>query len=224
MDASLSFNWFVRREVRRLPRGRLLGLLIVAWFGGCVLSQPEHRLMSRGWTHVARSAPGSVDVGPGGGASAGDVDSAAGGVVGSELKFEITRQMEFWRGRPVFESYAVKPAEAVERLNPDVRADLLREIAELPEMAPYRGPLLDGESRWSRRYRLREALLAAERLGLAIGVTLPIVAFVVLARADRLWRRHERGACLSCGYDLRGVVVDRCPECGVGVHSHVLNG
>ena len=31
--------------------------------------------------------------------------------------------------------------------------------------------------------------------------------------ALRKWRRH-RGRCAACGYDLRGMEHERCPECG----------
>ncbi len=33
----------------------------------------------------------------------------------------------------------------------------------------------------------------------------------------RRWLRRHRGLCLACGYDLRGAVHERCPECGVVV-------
>lgn len=32
----------------------------------------------------------------------------------------------------------------------------------------------------------------------------------------RRWRRAKRGRCCACGYDLRGVLVSGCPECGWG--------
>ncbi|HEY7115307.1 MAG TPA: hypothetical protein VH475_01905 [Tepidisphaeraceae bacterium] len=33
-------------------------------------------------------------------------------------------------------------------------------------------------------------------------------------RRLRAARRHEGGLCEQCGYDLRGLASDRCPECG----------
>jgi hypothetical protein len=55
----------------------------------------------------------------------------------------------------------------------------------------------------------------------------PIVLLVVLfaampallvvraiAKRHRCARRRRRGLCLSCGYDLRGNISGRCPECG----------
>lgn len=34
----------------------------------------------------------------------------------------------------------------------------------------------------------------------------------------RTRRRRKRGLCDRCGYDLAGVTIDVCPECGVGTH------
>lgn len=33
----------------------------------------------------------------------------------------------------------------------------------------------------------------------------------------RRWRRIRLGLCTKCGYDLRGVKHEKCPECGVGI-------
>ena len=35
--------------------------------------------------------------------------------------------------------------------------------------------------------------------------------------AARRMIRRKRGLCIKCGYDLRGVEHEKCPECGVGV-------
>jgi hypothetical protein len=35
-----------------------------------------------------------------------------------------------------------------------------------------------------------------------------------IARQRRRRSRHSAGKCLACGYDLRGIVSDKCPECG----------
>jgi hypothetical protein len=42
---------------------------------------------------------------------------------------------------------------------------------------------------------------------------LPLLAGWVV-RIERLRRRRRNGWCLACGYDLRGTVGGRCPECG----------
>ena len=47
---------------------------------------------------------------------------------------------------------------------------------------------------------------------LAVAVTAVLPAWVTPGRIRR-WRRRARGACLSCGYDLRATP-ERCPECG----------
>ncbi len=47
---------------------------------------------------------------------------------------------------------------------------------------------------------------AAVWLGLMIVVSLPV--------ATRRGVRRRRGACISCGYSMRGAISDRCPECG----------
>ena len=48
-----------------------------------------------------------------------------------------------------------------------------------------------------------------------IGIALAIVLYL-LARSGgwKRWRRRRRGACLQCGYDLRGELDAGCPECG----------
>ncbi|MGD2108888.1 MAG: hypothetical protein PVI86_05800 [Phycisphaerae bacterium] len=40
----------------------------------------------------------------------------------------------------------------------------------------------------------------------------PTTAF--LCGPFRHWRRRRKGLCVKCGYDLRGNVTGRCPECG----------
>lgn len=55
---------------------------------------------------------------------------------------------------------------------------------------------------------------------LLYGTTVAVVLFPVLGlrRAARL-AKSLQGCCHSCGYDLRGNVSGRCPECGTGVES-----
>ena len=43
---------------------------------------------------------------------------------------------------------------------------------------------------------------------------LPSSWFVAALRRSRRNRRRRRGLCPTCGYDLRGLTHDRCPECG----------
>jgi hypothetical protein len=53
---------------------------------------------------------------------------------------------------------------------------------------------------------------------LAIGLTAVLWAFGPGVAILFLVRRHQRlasdGCCLQCGYNLRGLLSDRCPECG----------
>lgn len=52
-----------------------------------------------------------------------------------------------------------------------------------------------------------------------LGVPLLLPATIVLIRRGRRSRRrHRRGLCQACGYDLRASP-DRCPECGLTPHS-----
>lgn len=43
----------------------------------------------------------------------------------------------------------------------------------------------------------------------------PVLALLAGPTLTRRWRWKRRGACLGCGYDLRGVQGGVCPECGV---------
>ena len=42
--------------------------------------------------------------------------------------------------------------------------------------------------------------------------TYPTIAFI--RGPVRRWRRHRKGLCLKCGYDLTGNESGVCPECG----------
>ncbi len=42
----------------------------------------------------------------------------------------------------------------------------------------------------------------------------PVLAIVILRRHRQQIRKIEQGICVVCGYDLRGQVEPRCPECG----------
>jgi hypothetical protein len=66
-----------------------------------------------------------------------------------------------------------------------------------------RRPGRRGEPRWSLVFPI----------WLMVAVTAVLPAWVMPGRIRRR-RRRARGACLSCGYDLRATP-ERCPECGV---------
>jgi len=55
-------------------------------------------------------------------------------------------------------------------------------------------------------------------IGLIVGITLAAWAFgpgiVLLFLTRRMERRRELQVCVRCGYDLRRLPGDRCPECG----------
>ena len=38
----------------------------------------------------------------------------------------------------------------------------------------------------------------------------------------RRWRRHRKGLCLNCGYNLRGLTEPRCPECAKAFDPKLL--
>jgi hypothetical protein len=42
-------------------------------------------------------------------------------------------------------------------------------------------------------------------------------AFAFVRGPLRRWRRHRRGLCINCAYDLTGNVSGTCPECGAEV-------
>jgi hypothetical protein len=48
----------------------------------------------------------------------------------------------------------------------------------------------------------------------------PVLAFI--RGPLRRWRRHRKGLCLNCGYDLRGLTEPRCPECGKAFDPKLL--
>ncbi|MCH8148524.1 MAG: hypothetical protein IH987_11105 [Planctomycetes bacterium] len=43
----------------------------------------------------------------------------------------------------------------------------------------------------------------------------PTIAFI--RGPVRRWRRHRKGLCIRCGYNLEGNVSGVCPECGSGI-------
>jgi hypothetical protein len=69
------------------------------------------------------------------------------------------------------------------------------------------GTYLDGTHRTSQGILFGFVFLAAG-----------LVCFVFAGRASWLVRRREvrrmNGLCLNCGYDLRGISSEHCPECG----------
>jgi ribosomal protein L37E len=58
---------------------------------------------------------------------------------------------------------------------------------------------------------------------LMCGVFLPLALIAAAAFAAlgfRSHHRHTHGLCAKCGYDLRGCIAERCPECGSGEAAH----
>ena len=54
---------------------------------------------------------------------------------------------------------------------------------------------------------------------LAMGLMICAAASMKLReglRGARQLRRRQENECLKCGYSLKGIVADRCPECGEG--------
>jgi hypothetical protein len=48
-----------------------------------------------------------------------------------------------------------------------------------------------------------------------IGIALAMILYMLARNGGwRRWHRRRRGACLNCGYDLRGDFANGCPECG----------
>ena len=69
----------------------------------------------------------------------------------------------------------------------------------------------------------RKAILPMWPAPLACAVLTAAILFVRACHAHRRRTRLQRGVCATCGYDLRGVAHERCPECGqaVAAGSHV---
>lgn len=58
--------------------------------------------------------------------------------------------------------------------------------------------------------------------GFAINSVLWTIVLAMLTLGPGWLRHHHRkrsGCCQACGYDLSGTAHDRCPECGVQIHS-----
>ncbi len=51
-----------------------------------------------------------------------------------------------------------------------------------------------------------------------------LILTLLLAHHRRTIHRIERGICIECGYDLRGQVVPRCPECGTAFDPQEISG
>jgi hypothetical protein len=63
----------------------------------------------------------------------------------------------------------------------------------------------------------RRAVLEFDTVGVPLWAVAGLAAVLPAARLRRrriARRRHRRGACLHCGYDLRATP-DKCPECGL---------
>lgn len=56
------------------------------------------------------------------------------------------------------------------------------------------------------------AVYVAKVIGVSLGIGLVVVFIARLL--DRRLERIQWGRCSGCGYDLRGITSDRCPECG----------
>ncbi len=66
---------------------------------------------------------------------------------------------------------------------------------------------LGGTTRW-------DVVYVKLPLWMPVFLFLVLPATVVAVRSVRRRRRRDRGLCERCGYDLRGSVSGRCPECG----------
>ena len=61
---------------------------------------------------------------------------------------------------------------------------------------------------------------------LALVTALPVAAWLAARgrAALRARTRRRRGLCPACGYDLRGLESERCPECGAGEKARIEDG
>ncbi len=100
-----------------------------------------------------------------------------------------------------------------DRSGPDIEV----EFCGFQLMRHYAGYLsIEGQSIPAGEWTARnvEWLTVAVPAWMPLVLCLPYPAYAWLA-GRRLRRRRARGQCLRCGYDLRGNVSGRCPECGV---------
>ena len=62
-------------------------------------------------------------------------------------------------------------------------------------------------------------VIALAYAGYGLGFACVLVFRAMEGRQSRKVRRRRQGLCTECGYDLRGNVSGRCPECGVHVNA-----
>ncbi len=105
---------------------------------------------------------------------------------------------------------------------------MLKEAEEADELTPSKGIMEDSFAdsgllsvRWGRGQYGDEFDIRTDCSVVCLPLWMPLLVFaaypiVALIRGPlRRWRRHRKGLCLRCGYNLEGNVSGVCPECGV---------
>lgn len=144
------------------------------------------------------------------------------------------RYVELWNGRVAYVCFrntsepgpspvGITPGDAADGMVPGATIRFVREVESLIENIRHNTQLRSirkcvvcarrDEVVWAS---VRQTAYGLSVVNLAAALFVPALFISVRARVlrRRILSRRTRGLCLNCGYDLRGAIAVRCPECG----------